>query len=309
MEQQGDARPRERGPGAAIFDILNRVLDFLLNKFKDLPTPLKAVAYFVFLAFFCATVWRVTFGEYVVRGVVWDGDRFAESVEIRLRGDYFSTNSKGMYYAVLSPAQYWRFVAMGENDLPVMRRQTDGTFVRVKGPFEVKLSFWDDEFTDIDLAAVLTPRLQSKHKVFSFFIGGPLYAQPRRNTHPVFPSSGDRLVLERIILGRGAAGWREVEFELDFGAIERPLLLQGIDAGTLPMKQTVTFGEKYYFDVPATARGQEVEIEMDNKSSFFGRDEEFVLRVPLQYQTSVPVTGSKGTVLVVRLVPRSVGGR
>jgi hypothetical protein len=66
----------------------------------------------------------------------------------------------------------------------------------------------------------------------------------------------------------------------------------------------VTFGEKYYFDVPQASRGTGVEIEME-ASGLFGREEKFKFDIPLQYDKPVPVKGDKGSTLVLRLVRRT----
>jgi hypothetical protein len=317
--KQDDDSPPTGGPIDGILNLLSRILDFLFDKIQMLPKPLRAVAYFVFLAFFCATAWRLIDGHYVVRGVVWDGENFAQACEIRVRGDYFSTNSKGMYYAVLTPIQYYRFMVAGEIDLPVVCRKPDGSPRRVKSP-KVTLSWWDDEFSEIDLAAGAEASRTSKEPGgFSFGLIASAYAQeppapaqnppgrlqpaPPQNTYR-FPSSGDRLVLERITLGDKAQNMREVEFEIELGNKEKPLLLEGAEAGDLPMKSKVTFGESYYFDVPQASRGTRVEIEME-APGLFGREEAFKLDIPRQYDRPVRVEGNKGSILVLRLVPRT----
>ena len=319
-QQNDDDRPPTGEPIGGVLGMLSRILDFLFDKIRILPPSLRAVAYFIFLAFFCATTWRLTAGHYVVRGVIWDGENFAQACEVRLRGDYFSTNSKGMYYAVLTPLQYYRFMAAGEVDLPVMCKQPNGPVTRVRRPFKVTLSWWDDEFSDIELtAAVAVPPANRKAEAFSFGLVASAYAQtppapapnPPIMTQPAaprttsrFPSSGDRLVIERITLGDDAQSMREVEFEIELGHREKPLLLQGAEAGNLPMKSKVAFGERYYFDVPQDRRGTGVEIEMETPG-LFGREEEFRFNVPLEYNRPFPVNGSKGSILVLRLVPRT----
>ncbi len=297
--KQDDDGPTTGGPTGGILNLLSRILDFLFDKIQMLPKPLRAVAYFVFLAFFCATAWRLVDGHYVVRGVVWDGENFAQACEIRVRGDYFSTNSKGMYYAVLTPQQYYRFMAAGEIDLPVVCRKPDGSPRRVKSP-KVTLSWWDDEFSEIDLAAA--PRSSKEAQAFSFDLIASAYAQPPSAPTPKPPVLGDRLILERITLGDRAQGMREVEFEIELGSKERPLLIQGAEAGDLPMKSRVAFGEKYYFEVPQDRQGKPVEIEME-APGLFGKEEQFRLKVPLEYNKPLRVDGSRGSVLVLRLVP------
>jgi hypothetical protein len=306
-------------PAGQVSNLLSRILDFLFDRFNRLPPSLRAVAYFIFLTFFCATAWRLVAGQYVVHGVIWDGDSYATACEVRLRSDYFSVNSNGMYYAILSPAQYYRFAALREIELPVTCNK-DGNLKRAKGPFKVALNLWDDEFGDIHLDAPAA--VQNAHQAaggLSFSLISSAYAQERRPSEPKpstsslsepppapspLPSSGDRLVVERITLGKFAEEMREVEFEIDLGKKDRPLLLQGAEAGKLRLKREVTFGERYYFDVPQNNQGKQVSVEME-ASGLFGNEEKFKFQLPAQYNKQFIVKGSQGSSLILRLAPRT----
>jgi hypothetical protein len=305
-------------PADPVPNLLSRILDFLFDRFNRLPSPLRAVAYFIFLGFFCATAWRLVAGQYVVHGVIWDGDSYATACEIRLRSDYFSVNSNGMYYAILSPTQYYRFAALGETELPVTCRTPDGNVKRARGPFKVALNLWDDEFADIHLDAPLAGHQGATAGSLSFSLISSAYAQERRQPSPrqspssppsppstasPLPSSGDRLVMERITLGRLAEEMREVEFEIDLGRKDRPLLLEGDEAGKLRLKRTVAFGERYYFDVPPDKRGRRVSVGME-ASGLFGNEETFKFRVPTVYNRPFIVKGSQGSTLILRLAPQ-----
>lgn len=311
-------------PALEILRLLSRILDFLFDKIRMLPPPLRAVAYFVFLVFFCATTWRMVNGHYLVRGVVMKGSQYMQGCEVRMGDFFYSSNSKGMYYAILTPLQYYRYMLAGEVNLPVACREADPRMpdkvaeLREVGIFKLTLSYWDDEFSDIRLGTNTTaPQTGSKAAPFSLGLIASAYAQtPPTPTPPVivrpappttatrYPSVGDRLVLERITLGAQAKNMREVEFEIEIGSGERPLLLQGAEVGDLPMRPIVTFGEKFYFDVPQASRGTGVEIEME-APGLFGREEEFKFDIPLQYDRPVPVRGNKGSILILRLVPRT----
>jgi hypothetical protein len=110
-------------------------------------------------------------------------------------------------------------------------------------------------------------------------------------------------VVERITLGKFAEEMREVEFEIDLGKKDSPLLLQGDEAGKLRLKRSVTFGERYYFDVPQSNRGKRVSVEME-ASGLFGNEEKFKFRVPTEYNKPLIVRGSQGSSLILRLAPR-----
>lgn len=305
-------------PAGQVPNLLSRVLDFLFDKFNKLPPSLRSVAYFIFLAFFCATAWRLVAGQYVVHGVIWDGDSYATACEIRIRSDYFSVNSNGMYYAIFSPTQYYRFAALREVELPVTCRKPDGNLKRAR--FKVALNLWDDEFDDIHLdAPAASQNARQAAASLSFSLISSAYAQERLPptlrpsaspppasppTSSTIPSSGDRLVMERITLGKFAEEMREVEFEIDLGRKDRPLLLQGAEAGKLRLKRTVTFGERYYFDVPQNNQGKRVSVEME-ASGLFGNEEKFKFRVPTQYNRPLIVRGSQGSTLILRLAPRT----
>jgi hypothetical protein len=303
------------GPGP---NLLSRILDFLFDRFKGLPPSLRAVAYFIFLAFFCATAWRLIAGQYVVRGVVWDGDEPASSCEIRLRGDYFSTNSKGMYYAILSPTQYYRFAFLGEIALPITCKQKDDHFKREKGPLKVTMNVWDDEFGDIYLdGSGAAKSAQPAAGLTSFSLISSAYADEKPASAPkptdlpqsapssvTFPSAGDRLIIERLTFGESAEKMREVEIKIKIGKKRRSLLLQGTRAGELRTKSTVKFGESYYFDIPQDNRGARATIEIE-ASGLFGNEEAFPLYIPTQYNKPFIVKGSQKSTLILRLAPRA----
>ena len=320
-------RNRDQGnpanePNSQAFGLLGRILDFLFDRIKILSPPLRAVAYFILLAFFCATTWRMIDGNYAVHGLVLNGKYLAQGCEIRVLKDFFSTNSNGMYYAVLTPLQYYRYKFLGVK-LPVWCRQPDdpGTpgrepAMRDEGTFKVTLSWLDNEFSDIRLGTnTEVSQASSKAAPFSLGLIASAYAEePTPKPVPVqpapagtvteFPSSGDRLVVERIRLGDKAQDMREVEFEIELGNEEKPLLLRGAEAGDLPMRPNLVFGERYYFDVPRGWQGKDVEIEME-VPGLFGKEEEFRFKVPAQYGKEVPVDGNRGSVLILRLAPRA----
>jgi hypothetical protein len=314
------------GPVGPVLNLLNKILDFLFVKLGSLPPSLRPLAYFVFLAFFCATTWRLVAGQYVVNGVIWSADGYARGCEVKIRKDFFSVNSNGMYYAVLSPAQYYRYAAVGETKLPVFCTELRGdgkdkhVVRRETGVFKVALSLWDDEFSEIHLSGpAAVPSASKDPGGFSFSLIASAYAQELPAPRPkapvalqpapppaesIFPSRGDRLVVERIMLGSSARHMHKVEFEVELGEEERPLLLQGAEAGELPLKSVVTFGERYYFDVPRSRRGTVVGVEMET-GGLFGKEERFKFQVPKQYNTPLSVQGSKGSILVLRLLPRT----
>lgn len=290
-------------PANPVPNMLGKILDFLFDRFNKLPSPLRAVAYFIFLGFFCATAWRLVAGQYVVHGVIWDGDSYARACEIRLRSDYFSVNSNGMYYAILSPAQYYRYAALGDTNLPVTCRNPDGTVKRERGPFKVALHFLDDEFDEINLHPPGVPsHARRVSDTTSFSLISSAYADEtvRPAPKPSLPSPDDRLIVERVTLGRLVEDMREVEFDIDLGRNDRPLLLQGDEAGRLRLKRTVAFGDRYYFAVPPNRRGKRARVEME-ASGLFGAKERFKFTVPKQYGKPFIVTGSDGSSLVVRL--------
>jgi hypothetical protein len=328
----GIAQPAQPagGPAGPVLELLNKILDFLFAKLGSLPRSLRPLAYFVFLAFFCATAWRLVAGQYVVHGVMWRDKVYARGCEVRIRTDYFSTNSKGIYYAVLSPMQYYRYVATGGTELPAncpdesaddgsgngQKKQVDGI---PEQRYTVTLSLWDDEFSEIHLkspAAVPVPSPSKEAGGFSLIASAyadetPKLAQkapvPLRQAPPppeaFLPSRGDRLVVNQITRGKSARHIKKAEFEIELGDDDSPLLLQGAEAGRLPLQSTVIFGERYYFDVPRSLRGTVVSIEME-APGLFGDQERFKFQLPKQPNTAFKVQGSRGSVLELRLLPR-----
>ena len=305
-----------RAPWGDGFNVINRILDFLFDKFKSLPGPLRAIAYFIFLAFFCATAWRLIAGTYAIRGVVWDGDHYARGYEIRLRGDHFSTNANGMFYAVVTSTQYYRYVFSRTQaiKLPLVRPTPKGDERVAGSPFAVSFNWLDDEFTDIKTNPKVTIELKPSPSLWDLMTG-VAYAQespkqlPTQRTPfsmlPLLPARGDRLVIERIILGDDALDTKQAKFKVQAAEADFPLLLKGVQAGRLPLKDRVELGNEYYFDIPKSQRTKSVNIEMRSPIFFglFTKEENFTVKVPADYDTIIPVKGSKGSVIWLRLAP------
>lgn len=267
--------------------LLDRLWDFIKTKYDQQPAWLQSLVYFFIVAFFLAGAMHILGGHYVVRGVIWDGTKYAQDCEVRLDGDYFSTNSRGEYHAVFSAGQFYVLLLRRNIDLHLVRGGQNA------GHYTVKLlDITGNEFEDITLgaASASTPQEQPQHSFFELIPSA--YAN---DTTPV----------ERLYLGSitPSARLRDATLELlDDGNPPRPLLSLGAKAGRLPLRSGgPTSFTSQYFDVPASKRGAKLTIELSSDSgAYFGKYyERFTFVMPAKPGT-IAVKGTQGSVLVLR---------
>src|SRR5687767_12656600 len=96
--------------------ILDRLQTLMLKFSRKAPAPLQAFVFFLFVVFFLYACFRFIGGDFAVRGRVAvrstdergrSGERYVSGLEICIDDKMFATNSKGFFYAILSPAQYY----------------------------------------------------------------------------------------------------------------------------------------------------------------------------------------------------------
>lgn len=286
-------------------DLLNRVFDFISAKFHGQPKWLQALVYFLFVMFFLATAFRLVAGDYVVTGVLWQGGRHPRDHEIRIGDGFFTSNSKGIYYVVLGPGDYWLLATTRSTILPIVRRVRNEELKvdedQKVGDFKLGLkTFSLDEFEEIDLS---NPRLKvgEIRPSMSFDIVSSAFAQP------IAPKN-DRLLIQAISLDPSSTT-RRAEFKLDLKGQKKkvPLLVSGFRAGNLPLRSSVPvlLDGRYYFEIPSSQRGKKAEIELDAKDGIlWGDNEDFEFTIPTTYKT-ITIPGERNSVIVISLVPAS----
>jgi hypothetical protein len=274
--------------------LLDKVFQFLVDHFSKQPPWLRAFVYFVFVMFFLTTSARLIGGRYAVKGIVWDGDQYAQNCEIRLNGEWFSTNTRGEYHALFTSRQYYSLLVTRTIDLPVVRGGKN------QGAYRVTLGVFDDQFGDIFLGSKRAARSSPPHP-FSFDLVSSVYAQSP------FNSSVDRLYLQRLTLSADARKVREAAFQLGVkGQLNPKLMSLGVDAGELPVKSagSVAFPvNAYYFQFPRTLRGRTVTVELHAGTGFLQSfHETFRLTLPAQSK-EIQARGDKGGLIVTKFVP------
>ena len=275
--------------------LLDRIFQFIVDHFAKQPPWMRAFVYFVFVMFFVTTSARLIGGRYAIKGIVWDGDQYAQNCEIRLNGEWFSTNSRGEYHALFTPRQYYSLLVTRSINLPVVRGGKN------QGSYPVTLSVFDDQFEDISLGVKRVAYPALSHRL-SFDLIPSAYAQSS------VTRALDRLYLSRLTLTATSRRVRKAEFQLGVkGQINPRLLSLGADAGELPVKSSgsVAFpANSYYFEFPRTLRGRKVTVELHTETGFLqSYHETYTLTLPQQAQEVIPASGDKGGLVVLRFVP------
>jgi hypothetical protein len=272
--------------------LLDKVFEFIIKQFSKQPAWLRAFVYFLFVVFFITTASRLIGGRYAVKGVVWNGDQYAQNCEIRLNGEYFSTNSRGEYHAVFTPTQYYSLLLKQSMVLLVVSAG------RRDHSYPVSLNILEDQLDDIILGkGFVAP---SEHSL-NFAIISSAYAQ-----EPSIPRGADRIYVDQLILSAEAKNVRYLELQMGLkGQINPRVRNLGEEAGKLPIRGAgrVTLpSSSYYFDVPHKFRDQPVTIEINGSAGFLRSfHETFKFIMPSQAK-SYQAPGDKGGVIQLHAV-------
>ncbi|HUP61087.1 MAG TPA: hypothetical protein VNA69_11770 [Thermoanaerobaculia bacterium] len=287
-------------PDVAVFRYLYRLI---LRFGKKAPAPLQAFVFFLLVMFFLYTCFRFIGGDFAVRGrfttQVVDANgkpqkAYASGLEVCLGDKMFATNSKGMFYAVLTPWQYYSLLATGRLQVDLGRAERplgEVTLEYIRGS-----SSFDDEFLDPQQYAHRATPAPSFFEVVPAAYAG--------DDAP--PPSSNRLFIDEIELDPRIANVRSVELELEVGGDEYDLRsVIGGEAGELPLTAGVPYrlGSAYFFPVSPSLRPTAfLKIELSSDTSFFFNDyeEDFVFTLPRTFGAFT--SRGEGTISRLRLL-------
>ena len=271
--------------------LLDRVFDFLVKQFSRQPPWLRAFVYFLFVMFFISTASRLIGGRYAVKGVVWNGDQYAQGCEVRLNGEFFSTNSRGEYHAIFTPTQYYSLLLQRSMRLPIVSAG------RRDHAYRVTLNILEDQLGDITLGQDFADGSDGS---FSFELIPSVYAQA-----PTSVRNNDRVYVDKLSFSEQAKDVHYVELQMGLkGQVNPQIQNLGEEAGRLPIKGPGAISLPqlaYYFDVSRRFRGQVVTVEVNGSAGFFKNfHETFTFTMPVRSST-LQVKGNRGGMLQLRV--------
>jgi hypothetical protein len=224
---------------------------------------------------------------------------YAKYYDVRWGTQEFATNSKGEYYITIRFPEYLALLAEASHELTFIK---DDRVVAANQP--VAFSRWGGEFADV----ILPPSTVPESSPASDRTG--IIATVWADTLP-----GDyRLLVQGIRL----SGWplkAQASMRLFVG--DAVMTLQDHSrgdrqVGDIPIvrDQNLDLGSSYYFAIPGLKSNSLSggRISLTAPGSFFqfsNLDEQFVLPAQQALGRSLKITGSRGSVIAVRLVLRS----
>lgn len=273
---------------------------FVAKHYARQPRWVRTTVYLIFALLLALTSYRLVAGEYSVRGRILQqtegGFTPARMYEIQLGDRFFGTNSKGFYYLVLGPAEYYRLLATRELELEI---SSDATIFPSQS---VRFSRVRGQLADIKLGAVgeVGWRGSGSRPARSMLdlLAPPLWAQG--------VPGGDRLFLRSIRL-TAAASPTEARLAFEANGRSQPLLSARTKgpAGLIPVVrgEAILFEAEYYFplsgDPGAAPRGQ-VRLtaapgKMFTQAITRGYSESFQVAAIPPYGRALTVTGDRGS--------------
>src|SRR6266852_9918416 len=98
--------------------------DFVGHWYARQHGAIRAVVFLFFAILLGFIIYKNTAGTFAIYGVVMNkgpsGQQFVQNKEIRSGDKYFATNSRGMVYVVISPAEYYGLFASGELEVDLV---------------------------------------------------------------------------------------------------------------------------------------------------------------------------------------------
>jgi len=96
---------------------LSFIETFISKYYMKQPQWVRTFTFVIFVLLLCFTISRLIGGEYNVRGRILheteNGLKPAKNYDIRVGDKYFGTNSRGLYYIILNPTQYYKLMLKG----------------------------------------------------------------------------------------------------------------------------------------------------------------------------------------------------
>lgn len=249
---------------------LSFIETFISKYYMKQPQWVRTFTFVIFVLLLCFTISRLIGGEYNVRGRILheteNGLKPAKNYDIRVGDKYFGTNSRGLYYIILNPTQYYRLMLKGNLKLGLSKDED------IFNPKTLRYLRLDDEFEDWKLLRVqeiaqLHKNEESEIELSDVFIPLAHALDVKENYNRLFVTS--------LQLQSNLSDIKEGRLEFLFNGNSSKLLdaqTSRMPAGLIP----IVSGEKifletnYYLNIPQGLKSSDiVKINLSAKKRGF----------------------------------------
>ncbi len=279
------------------------VENFIAKYYKKQPPWIRSLTFLVFLVLFTHAFITIIGGEHAVRGRLVrsvEGDvELARNHEIRIGDRFFATNSKGLFYLVLGPIEYYEMVFKGSIRLDI--NHNEEIFPSVNAHYRRVARELDDVSVPTSGAETRLSRENSSHP-------SPLTIASIAWARQLSP--GDRLFVIRVDLTTRSRV-KEAQAQLVWGKSSMSLRFvhqMGEGRTTLPLisGRALRLAYDYYFDLGTGEPSGNAQIYLSGGAFSFYR-ESFKLELARPYGEPFEARSEAGNTLrVVRMTPFDV---
>ncbi len=228
---------------------------FISKHYMKQPKWVRTFVYLAFALLLVFSIYRLSIGDFFVQGRIFvktpTGRDLTSDYEIAVKDKSFGTNSRGVYYVILSPSQYYRLLAKGTMDILAIKQG---------GAREVTVAFkrFDHVFEDIVFEEVVVETTDVEmgyldHRYKNAFSPLDLIISPAWAGRQKPELGGDRIFVTGVKMTSKVDVPREGEFVCEIGEQLVELLSVrsgGWQAGPVPLVQgeRVELEQEYFFD-------------------------------------------------------------
>jgi len=239
--------------------------DFVFKNFARMPRWVQVVVYLLLVVVLVYSTIHLVSGEFVISGLMFDGDHPARGYEIRVENDKsYGTNYDGVYYVILKPLEYYTLLVSGELTLMVLKGE-----LLLQANRQVKFNRLSQQLESI---------------VIDYTAHAEIPREPVAQVSPSMPGLNQwfawvasaasapgevRLIVYGLGVSPDAGQVQAADLILQTSAGGRGLLStrsQGAPAGSLPIRpgELVHYGGDYYFslDDPKQAGNSRVQLTL-----------------------------------------------
>jgi len=282
---------------------MNFLEQFISKHYLKQPKSVRTVTFVLFTLLFVYSTYRLIGGEFTVNGrmlqKVEGGFKPAKNYDVQVGDKFFGTNSRGFYYIVLSPQQYYRVVMKGELTLGITKDEI--IFPSVRANFQrLDQAFEDISLPPLQQVSQLRGQEKLEDQEFDFLVT-PAWANPVQG--------GDRLFIQAVEMKPGLSWIKEGAFEFQFNNnIQKLTVAQAREgpAGLIPLVsgEKVLLGTDYHFKLPERLPSAlSGKITLSASKGYFSSYAE-TFRVPSNqtYGVSFTALGDQGSKLQLLLL-------
>ena len=261
------------------------------------PGWVRTFTYLIFAILLVVALYRLIGGEFSVRGRVLQqaigGFKPAKNHDVRIRDKFFGTSSRGIYYVILSPSQYYKLMAEGNLTLGISKGE------EIFPPRTATFNRFDQEFEDIILPRGLKVGHLGKPSEFELSLSNFL-TNAAWAGDPI--QANDRLFVTALQLKPNLP--RMKEGELKFRVSKDSLKLsavqtRGLPAGLVPLisGKRILLETDYYFKIPQNLTfSSSDQIKLSTKGRIFSTySETFAVSKKPKYGEIFTSIGEKGS--------------